>query len=362
MTPGDPTDATHAAASAESDEPDEPDESSGAEESDEYVYHVDGELVPAAEATVSVRDRGFMYGDAAFETLRAYGGSVFAWDAHARRLAGTCELLQLDHGLSTADLRERVDETLAANDLSEAYVRLSVTRGVQPGKLTPAPEVDPTVVVIVKQLPRGGREGDPVWHGPATVQTVKTRRVPDRAIPARAKTHNYLNGILARLELRVTSADEALVLDSGGNVAEGATSNVFFVSDDALCTPSLDGPVLPGVTRDVVLDLAHEEGIPVREGAFTPDDVRGAAEVFLTNTTWELRPVATVDGIDCGGGPVTTLLSRLFDQRVEREHYGRTVAADGADDEDDVAGGEAADGDVTEDAAVDSQWDVEGDT
>jgi branched-chain amino acid aminotransferase len=357
MTPGDPTDATHTATPAETDETGESDDY---DESDDYVYHVDGELVPAAEATVSVRDRGFMYGDAAFETLRAYGGSVFEWDAHARRLAGTCEALQLDHGLSTADLRERVQETLAANGLSEAYVRLSVTRGVQPGKLTPAPDVDPTVVVLVKGLPRGGRESGPVWDGPATVQTVKTRRVPDRAIPATAKTHNYLNGILARLELRVTGADEALVLDSDGRVAEGATSNVFFVSDDALCTPSLDGPVLPGVTRDVVLDLAREEGIPVREGAFTPDDVRGAAEVFLTNTTWELRPVATVDGIDCGGGPVTTLLSRLFDERVEREHYGGAVVE--SDDGVDGDAGETTDGETVEGTAVDSRWDVDGGT
>src|SRR6056297_3041302 len=96
-------------------------------------FHVDGDLVPAAEATVSVKDRGFMYGDAAFETLRAYGGDVFQWDAHAERLRETCDLLSLDHGQSDQDLRRRVDETLAGNDLDDAYVRLSITRGVQPG-------------------------------------------------------------------------------------------------------------------------------------------------------------------------------------------------------------------------------------
>ncbi|MDS0298010.1 aminotransferase class IV [Halogeometricum sp. S1BR25-6] len=309
----------------------------GSGDGDELLFHVDGELVPASEATVNVRDRGFAYGDALFETLRAYGGEVFRWEAHADRLAEGADILELDHGLSDAELKRCVDETLAANDLSDAYVKLSVTRGVQPGKLTPGPEVDPTVVVQVKPLPRGGRGGDPVWDGPATLQTVKTRRVPDGAIPARAKTHNYLNGILARLELRVTGADEAVMLDDDGNLAEGATSNLFFVRDDALCTPSLDGPVLPGVTRAAVLDVAREEGIPVREGAFVPDDLRNATEAFVTNTTWELRPVERVDGIELGGvsepsgsetggtsslgGPVTTLLSRLFDARVERRHY-----------------------------------------
>lgn len=295
-------------------------------------YHVDGEIVPADEATVNVRDRGFLYGDAAFETMRAYDGEIFEWDAHMDRLGETCDVLELDHDLNDSELRRRVDETLVANDLAEAYVRLSITRGVQPGKLTPDTDVDPTVVVIVNELPRGGRESQPVWDGPATLQTVKTKRVPDEAIPARAKTHNYLNGILARLELRVTDADEALIVDLAGHVTEGATSNLFFVRDDALRTPTLDGPVLPGITREVVLELAAEEGIPVEEGSYTPEEIRSADEVFLTNSTWEVRPVETVDGLSVGdddsgeradgiGGPVTTLLSRLFDARIEADYY-----------------------------------------
>jgi branched-chain amino acid aminotransferase len=284
-------------------------------------YHVNGELVAASEATVSVRDRGFMYGDAAFETLRAYGGDVFEWDAHAGRLGRTCNVLELDHGIDRAELRRRVDETLAANDLADAYVRLSITRGVQPGKLTPAPDVDPTVVVVVKGLPRSGTDGDPTWAAPARLRTAATRRIPDAAVPASAKTHNYLNGVLARLELRGTDADEALVLDGDGYLAEGATSNVFFVLDGALRTPGLDGPVLPGITRDVVLDLAREEGIPVEQGHYGPGDLRAADEGFVTNSTWEVRPVATVDDVQVGGGPVTDLLRRAYDELVEERHY-----------------------------------------
>ena len=315
-------------------------------ETDGLVYHVDGELVPAEAASVSVDDRGFRYGDAAFETMRAYGGEVFAWDAHMSRLRETCDVLELEHGIGDDDLYRRIEDALAANELSDAYVRLSITRGVQPGKLTPQEPVDPTVVIIVKPLPRGGSDGQPVYEGPATLQTVKTKRVPDTAIPARAKTHNYLNGILARLELRVSDADEAIMVDTDGHVAEGATSNLFFVRDNALRTPSLDGPVLPGITRRVVLDIADEEGIPVEDGQYTPDEIRNADEVFVTNSTWEIRPVEVVDGIrigddaDSGGGsgdagdndsnettdsttagPVTTLLSRLFDARIERAHY-----------------------------------------
>ncbi|NHX35665.1 MULTISPECIES: aminotransferase class IV [Halolamina] len=285
------------------------------------VFHADGELVPADEATVSVEDRGFQYGDAAFETLRAYGGEVFGWDAHADRLDETCDLLAIDHGLPREDLHDRILATLDANGLDDAYVRLSISRGVQPGKLDPDPEVDPTVVVVVKPLPRGGLAGEPVWDGPATLRTVATQRIPDAAVPARAKTHNYLNGILARLELRGTDADEALMLDSAGHVAEGATSNVFAVDADGLLTPALSGPVLPGITRATVLDIAAEEDIPVREGTFGPETLRSAEEVFCTNSTWEVRPVESVDGATVGGGPVTELLAQRYRERVEDAYY-----------------------------------------
>ncbi|SIS06310.1 aminotransferase class IV [Natronorubrum thiooxidans] len=293
--------------------------------SDDPIYHVDGNLVPASEATVSVDDRGFRYGDAAFETMRVYGGTVFEWDAHVDRLERTCAALSLEHGLAAADLRARIDETLAANDLEDAYVRLSITRGVQPGKLTPQPDVEPTVVIYAKPLPRGGVDGESVWDGPATVRTVETRRIPSDAIPAAAKTHNYLNGILARAELRdddgQPGADEALMFDCEGHVAEGATSNLWFVRDGELCTPTTDGPVLPGITRAIVLELAAEAGISFQEGRYGLADVLEADEAFLTNRTWELRPIGTLDGREIGGGPVTDRLSRRYDERVERACY-----------------------------------------
>lgn len=317
-------------------------------------FHVSGDIVPATEATVSVRDRGFMYGDAAFETVRAYGGGLFRWEDHAERLENTCETLSMDHGLSRKTLENRIHDTLSANGFEDAYVRLSITRGVQPGKLTPDPAVDPTVVVIVKPLPRGGRPengGSSRWDSPATVRSVERRRPPKAVMPSHVKTHNYLGGILARLEIRGTNADEALLRDAEGNVAEGTTSNVFFVDDRALHTPSLDGPVLPGVTRQVVIELAATEGIPVTEGTYTMADIRAADEVFLTNTTGEVWPVASLHGERVGdpedwndfssdtdqpkgnpeapsdafnpypGGPVTRLLARLYDERIEAKFY-----------------------------------------
>jgi branched-chain amino acid aminotransferase len=289
------------------------------------LFHVDGDLVPASEATVNVRDRGFMYGDGAFETLRAYGGTIFEWDAHRKRLQRTADTLGFPEAVPD-DLHARIEDTLTANDLADAYVKVSVTRGVQPGTVTPHEDVDPTVVVYVKPLPRGGTEGEPVWDGPATVQTVRTRKVSDDALPADAKTHNYLNSILARLELRKAAtdefqADEALLRDAEDHVAEGATSNVFFVADDALRTPTADLDLLPGVTRSVVIDLAENEGFPVDAARYTVDDFRNADELFLTNSTWEIRPVTSLDGIEFQVGPMTKLLARLYDERVGQSCY-----------------------------------------
>lgn len=193
--------------------------------------------------------------------------------------------------------------------------------------LTPT-DADPTVVVAVEPFPRGGREGTRTWDEPAVLQTVKTRRVSDRAVPARAKTHSRLHAVLARRALRTAAgpagpADEAMVLDDGGAVAGGAATTLFFVRDDALRTPGVDdAPVYPGVTRSAVIDIADREGIPVVAGRYSPDDVRNADEAFLAGTRWKLRPVETVDGIDVGAGPVTALLARRFDERIERARYG----------------------------------------
>ncbi len=283
--------------------------------------HVNGELCPESEATVSVRDRGFRYGDGVFETLRAYGGSIFEYEAHRDRLHRSASDLGMAEAIP-ADLAERIDDTLVKNEREDAYVRVSITRGVQPGKLTPRPATDPTIVVECAPLNRGGVAGSPVWEGPAVVQSVQTRRVPDSAQPVGAKTHNYLDGILARLEVAQAAtedyqADEALLRATDGTVAEGATSNCFFVDDGTLKTPA-EGTILPGITRAVVLELARTEAFPVETGRYTLEDVRSADEAFLTNTTWELRPIESLDGIAIGGGPITALLTRLFDERVER--------------------------------------------
>jgi branched-chain amino acid aminotransferase len=277
------------------------------------IHHVDGAVVAADEATLSVDDRGARYGDSAVEPVRVHGGVPHAWDAHAARLRTSLDRLSIP---APDDLRARVDDLIAAG-VEEALLSVSVTRGTG-GGLTPPAEPDPTVVIRTQPRDRAGVAGSPPWDAPARLQTVTPRRVSSRSVPADARTGARLDAVLARAELH--DADEALVLDAEDRVVGGADAALLFV-DDALYTPSLDCPVEPRVARSFALDLAAAEGVPTREGAYTLDDVRSAAEALLA-TTDGLRPVAAVDGIDLPGGPVAPLLARLYDRHVEAVCHG----------------------------------------
>ena len=285
-------------------------------------YHVDGRVVPAAEATLSVDDRGARYGDRAVEPVRVHGGVAHAWAAHADRLATSLDRLSIP---DPGDLRSRVDD-LVASGVREARLSVSVSRGRGDGLAPPpasAPESEPTVVIRASaRTPLCVERSGAPWDGPARLQTVKTRRVPDRSVPADARTGARVDAVLARAELH--DADEALVTDAEGRVVGGADAAVLFVDDDAVRTPSLDGPVEPRVARSTALALARSEGLPVREGAYTPSDVRDADEALLV-TVDGLRPVGAVDGVSLPGGPVCPLLVGLYDRHVAAVCHGADV-------------------------------------
>lgn len=292
----------------------------GANDSDSEIhYFVDGAVVPASEATVSVRDRGFMYGDGAFETLRVYGGEPFKWAVHANRLQRSCDALGFGDVIPSGEsLRADLDRTLEANGFEDAYAKVMVTRGVQPGKLTPDRAVKPTVAIIVSELPRGGTAGERIWDRPARLSLLDRPRIPDAAVPSDAKTHNYLNGILARLDIRDAGYDEVIMPTAEGNLAEGATSNLFFVIEETLHTPAAALSLLPGVTRGVVLELADYAGISAKTSRYDPGILADATEVFVTNSTWEIRPVTRINDLSFDVGAVTERLQERFDERVEK--------------------------------------------
>ncbi len=284
--------------------------------------YVDGTITPTDEAVIPIRDRGWLYGDAVFETIRVYGETPFAWQAHLERLGRSAAAIGLSPVPDDAALWHAIESTLDAAGYHDAYVRLSVTRGVQSGRLTPQVPASPTVVILIEPLPRGGVTGESVWHEPASVTVAHTRRVPTAAVPAYAKTHNYLNGIIARLEARQSGTDEALLLDLADRVMEGATSNVFIVDGGVLRTPRVeDRAVLPGITRSTTLSIADELGIAISEEDLSVADLHAAEECFLTNSTWELRPVTAIDGTSFPVGPVTETLAQGYRERVEQTCY-----------------------------------------
>ncbi|GAB6861548.1 aminotransferase class IV [Haloplanus litoreus] len=286
-------------------------------------YHVGGELVDAADATLSVDDRAVAFGDAVTDTLRCYGGTPFAWGTHVDRLFDACAALEFDPGVDAADLRARVEETLAVNDLAEALVRLSITRGRGGDCSTPLPDAarhrpptdpDPTVVVTATPVPDG--------RGPVRLQTVRTRALPTASVPAAPLTHARLDAVRAQAELRTAAppdddpADEALLLDADGHVVGGTASDPVFVDGEAIRLPALGDRPARTATRSVVRELADGEGLPVADVPCTPADVRAAEEAFVAEPSAGIRPIVSLDGVAVGGGPVTDLLSRLFAERV----------------------------------------------
>jgi len=284
-------------------------------------FHVDGRLVDAADATLPVDDRGVTLGDAVTEPLRVAAGRPVAWTAHVDRLRDACAALEFDAAPDAADLRARVDETVAANDHDDALVRVTVTRGRGGGtsalpdaaRLRPPADPDPTVVVTLEPVAAD--------RAPISLQTVRTRAIRPAAVPAAPATNNRLDTVRAQAELRRAAppdddpADEALVLDDDGHVVGGTASDPLFVADDALRLPSLGDHAPRTATRRLVRDLADAEELPVAQGAYTPADFRDADEVFIAEPTAGVRPVDRIDGVAVGDGPVTRLLAHLYDAR-----------------------------------------------
>jgi branched-chain amino acid aminotransferase len=283
---------------------------------------VDGDLVAESDAGVPVRDPGVGDGAAATITCRAFGGSVLAWHEYASRMRGAARAVGIDPVPDAGTLADRVGATLSGNDLVDARVRVSVTAGVRA----------PTTTVVVDPLPRGGVTDRTTHPGPAALHTADTRSIPPASVPMARWTHNRLDRRLAAQEATAAEADEALLVTGDGRVVGGADSELFVMGTDALAVPQVDTPADP--LREVVVGLAGDEGLPVRRAPLEPSDVRRGDEVFLVNPTWGVRPVASLDGepIGTGDSPVTALLTRLFDEHVERTCYDGGDATDARGD------------------------------
>ncbi len=278
-----------------------------------YVF-LNNMIVPEANAVVSVYDHGFLYGDGIYETMRAYDGIVFMFEKHLERLARSASFLKLNIP-DRQYIRDAVYKTLSANELSDAYIRITVSRGKGPIGL----DIDlcrETTFVVISEKFRQYPES--CYQEGTRLILAKTRRNLVEAVNPKIKSLNFLNNILAKMEAKEKGAYEAVMLNSDGFIAEGTTSNIFFVNENTLCTPSSDAGILDGITRDTVINVAKKNGIEVKEGMFYPADLLGSTEVFFTNTTAEVMPVSCVEDVRFGIGEITQALRRLYRKEVER--------------------------------------------
>lgn len=254
---------------------------------------MNGAIVPAAEAGICVLDHGLLYGDGVFEGLRFYGRRVFRLREHLRRLRDSARAIGLRVSLDDDDLRRAIGELVDAFAQDDGYLRLVVTRGTGPLGLDPARCATPTVFIIADRLALLGAEQR--RHG-ARLIIASTRRLGADGLDPRIKSLNYLNHILARMEATQAGADEAVLLNAQGRVAEASSENVFIVRDGVLKTPPVIDGALDGITRGVVIELAQTLGLECRETSLAPYDLYNADECFLTGTGAELIPVRAIDG------------------------------------------------------------------
>ncbi len=276
------------------------------------IAYLNGEFIPLKEARVSALDRGFLYGDGVFETLRAYSGRVFRLDAHLNRLKKGLQILSIlcpeeEH------LKEAIMGVLTKNSLQNAYLRLNVSRGLcQRGPL-PRDCGQPTLFCYAE--PFDGMPEDLYQRGVA----LGLSRRPQWRLPEEAhlKALSFLPNILSR----ISAADvfDTILLSPEGYISETTISNIFFIKDNTLYTPSIDcGPLL-GITRQVVLEIASDEGIAVQEGKFEMSELLAADEVFITNTLVEILPATKILDRVIGVGPITRKLHTAYREKVLQE-------------------------------------------
>jgi branched-chain amino acid aminotransferase len=287
------------------------------------LVSINGRVAPAARASVPAFDRGFIYGDSAYETLRCYGGVPFMFREHWTRLHASCGRLGIGFPWAAAPQEAHLRRLLRLAGLSSAHVRIVVTRGV--GEIRMAPEEGLRANLLFYALPFRPLPEE-VYRRGARVSLVARRRNPIAALDPRIKSSNLLNNVLASIEASRRRAFEAIMLNSDGFLAEGASSNLFLVRRGVVLTPPLGEGILSGITRAIVLRVASQEGIPLREQHLRERDLWRADEVFITSTLKEVLPVRSCNGRRVGGGrpgPVTTRLLeayRKFTARWLRRH------------------------------------------
>ncbi len=274
--------------------------------------YLNGKLVKKEEAKISVFDHGLLYGDGVFEGIRAYNGKVFCLDEHLNRLYNSAQAILLNIPLTKEQLKEAILLTLKENKLSDAYIRLVVTRGEGDLGLDPKKCTQPSIVIITDKIVLYPEE---YYTQGLEVVTVATKRNLPEALNPAIKSLNYLNNILAKIEAGLRGTPEAIMLNKDGFVAECTGDNIFIIKDEKILTPPTHIGVLEGITRNVVMKIAREKfSLTVKEDTFTQYELYTAEECFLTGTAAEIIPVIKIDGRIIGDGKPGKITKRLMEE------------------------------------------------
>jgi branched-chain amino acid aminotransferase len=277
---------------------------------------LDGKWYDRETAVVSVYDHGLLYGDGVFEGIRVYGGKIFKLDEHLNRLYDSAHAIWLTIPVPKDEMARITEEAVRRSGINEAYIRHVITRGVGDLGLDPRKCAKPSIIIIVDTIRLWPEE---VYETGLRVVTAGTPIPQREALSPRVKSLNYLAHILAKIEGIQAGADEVIMLDSAGTVAEGSGQNIFIVKNGRIKTPPPFAGILKGVTRDTVIEIAEAAGYQVEETMLNRYDVYTADEVFLTGTASELVAVRQVDGRQIGAGkcgPVTRDLRTRFQALV----------------------------------------------
>ena len=278
--------------------------------------YMDGELVPAEDAKVSVWDHCFLYGDGVFEGIRAYNGRVWKLDEHIDRLYYSARAIMLDIPMSKDEMKDAVLNTLRANDLRESYIRLVISRGKGDLGIDVQNCERPSVIIIAAPLKLYPQE---LYETGLEVVTCATRRIPAEAFDPSIKSCNYLNNVLAKIEVLRQGLKEGIMLNHAGMVAECTADNIFAVQGRKVMTPTTTCGALRGITRGEVLAIAGDLGYEPVESSLAVYDLYSADECFLSGTGAELISVVKIDGRVVGDGkpgPITTRLLAEFRRRT----------------------------------------------
>jgi branched-chain amino acid aminotransferase len=273
------------------------------------MIFIDGKFYSQADAKISVFDHGLLYGDGIFEGIRFYNGRVFRLEEHLDRLWDSARSICLEVPMSKREMTEALLETVRQNDLRDGYIRLLVTRGVGNLGLNPAQCERPSVIIIATTI---ALYPESLYQKGLTVVTVPTRRTNPASLNPAVKSLNYLNNVMARIEANLAGADEALMLNDTGNVAECTADNVFVVKRGQIFTPPISAGALRGITRSVVFEIAAELTVKITEADITRHDVFIADECFLTGTAAEIIPVIKADGRPIGNGKPGPITARMI--------------------------------------------------